>query len=60
MSTDPKTAADNLAEDIKLAQAAEQWAQEHDDELDEDGNYVGPDPDAEPEVAEPTANEVIA
>ena len=60
MSTDPKTAADNLAEDIKLAQAAEQWAQEHDDELDEDGNYVGPDPDAEPEVAEPTGDEVIA
>jgi len=60
MSTDPKTAADNLAEDIKLAQAAEEWAQQHDDELDEDGNYIGPDPDAEPEAAEPTSEEVIA
>ena len=55
MSTDPKTAADNLVM-TPFAQAAEQWAQEHDDELDEDGNYAGPDPDAEPEVAEPTAD----
>ena len=60
MTTDPKTAAENLAEDIKLAKAAEQWAQEHDDELDEDGNYIGPDPDAELEEVEPTAEEVIA
>jgi len=60
MTQDPKSAAENLAEDIKLARAAEEWAAEHDDELDEDGNYIGPDPDAEPDEAEPTAEEVIA